>query len=379
MDILDILLDILLKPPQPLMGLFLTMVKDIKACIVNLRITPELDDFTSIASHKGKAVVDYFITRQGDLPTMKQMEVKSSIKMIDARGLQSLLSDQCHLPNHSMLTLTIEMSGTVSENLYGNTLGSKELWKIKIIRKPEDSYMDSETALRMIPTMLCNLKDQLILEEDLNSCYDKLVNFIIEEAERSVPTNRRRRTNTKFKDYWDDSLTKKWKHMKECEKMYRMYKKKGELTPGRCNSLNDFRRAQREFDKTLKHKKREFCHGRMLYIESACVKSPTDFWSYIKKLGPSKRNDIPWEIEVDGHISTDKNTVLKQWKLAFENLYQFESDDFNDEFKRSSVERSEILQSQPNAKCDTLNDPIMFEEVERAVNLCKNIKGSRSR
>ena len=44
MDILDILLDILLKPPQPLMGLFLTLSRTIKAhlllmyCIKNQSI-----------------------------------------------------------------------------------------------------------------------------------------------------------------------------------------------------------------------------------------------------------------------------------------------------------------------------------------------------
>ena len=49
MDILDILLDILLKPPQPFIGLFLTLSQRIKAhlllmyCIKNLSIDVSWD------------------------------------------------------------------------------------------------------------------------------------------------------------------------------------------------------------------------------------------------------------------------------------------------------------------------------------------------
>ena len=59
----------------------LTFIKDIKGCIVNGRITPENDDFTSVTSHKGRAVVDYCLTRQSDLNSITNMQVISSLEL----------------------------------------------------------------------------------------------------------------------------------------------------------------------------------------------------------------------------------------------------------------------------------------------------------
>ena len=56
---------------------FLTFLNDIKGCIINGRVTPDQNDYTSVTSHKGRSVVDYFICRQNDLNAMKVMSVKS--------------------------------------------------------------------------------------------------------------------------------------------------------------------------------------------------------------------------------------------------------------------------------------------------------------
>ena len=71
----------------------ITMINDVKGCVLNGRVTPEYDDFTSIASHKGRAVVDYFITRQCDIEAMKSLEVHSMTNLIDKLNIQSLLGE----------------------------------------------------------------------------------------------------------------------------------------------------------------------------------------------------------------------------------------------------------------------------------------------
>lgn len=47
-----------------------SFVNDIKGCVVNGRMEPNRDDYTSVASHKGLAVVDYFICRQDDFKSL---------------------------------------------------------------------------------------------------------------------------------------------------------------------------------------------------------------------------------------------------------------------------------------------------------------------
>ena len=55
---------------------------DCKMCIVNGRITPDLDDFTSITSYRGKAVVDYSIVRCCDLEMVIKCEDKSCTAIV---------------------------------------------------------------------------------------------------------------------------------------------------------------------------------------------------------------------------------------------------------------------------------------------------------
>ena len=47
----------------------LTFVNDMRGCIINGRINPQSDNYTSTASHKGNAVVDYVVVHQHDWQT----------------------------------------------------------------------------------------------------------------------------------------------------------------------------------------------------------------------------------------------------------------------------------------------------------------------
>ena len=52
----------------------LNFLNDTKTCVLNGHVTPEFDAFTSLTSHKGKAVVDYMVTRISDLNAIKISE-----------------------------------------------------------------------------------------------------------------------------------------------------------------------------------------------------------------------------------------------------------------------------------------------------------------
>ena len=203
----------------------LTFVQDIKGCLVNGRITPESDDFTSCASHKGLAVVDYFITRQSDLATMTKMTVAGMSKLVEQADLEHLLSDRAHMPDHSLLTLSVELSLAVTERLCENTLGSKTVKKGKIFRTVGDEYMESGMAVRLLNNMLVELASMNKQQEDMDLCYDGLVNFLLDQAAYSVKNRMRKRPDTTYKLYWDEELSKKWKKMKEAERIYHEHRK----------------------------------------------------------------------------------------------------------------------------------------------------------
>ena len=73
----------------------LTFINDIRGCIVNGRISPDYDFFTSTAPHKGNAVVDYVIVRQSDLHSVKSCKVQCCMEVMDRLKCSHLVSDKC--------------------------------------------------------------------------------------------------------------------------------------------------------------------------------------------------------------------------------------------------------------------------------------------
>ena len=202
----------------------LTFVNDVKGCVLNGRITPEKNDFTSVTAHKGKSVVDYFICRQSDLNMVKNMEVVDIVSLIDDNHWEGLVSDVCRPPDHNLLTATVEWSEGVRNNFCGSTLGCKSVKRKHVLRKVDDSYMCSELADRMIPQLLLDLSTTRQQQSDIDSCYDKLASFILSEAESASKPPGVRRKSTTYKPYWDLELAKCWKNMKECERLFRLGK-----------------------------------------------------------------------------------------------------------------------------------------------------------
>ena len=73
----------------------------------------------------------------------------------------------------------------------------------------------------------------------------------------------------------------------------------------------------------------------MLKIEECNNSNPHAFWHYIKRLGPTKKEEIPWEIEVDGEIVREKDKVLEKWMETFRDLYTCNEIEYDDNFKET--------------------------------------------
>ena len=136
----------------------------------------------------------------------------------------------------------------------------------------------------------------------------------MQDADRLKNEVNTKRKHTKYKPYWDHELSSKWTLMYNSGKLYCASCKKVEPKHIRDVKKGIFLCAQKRFDKLLIKKKRAYCRGLFIKIDKVCDKDPKEFWHYIKRLGPKKKSDIPWEVEVNGQIVTDKYEVLEQWR-----------------------------------------------------------------
>ena len=106
----------------------------------------------------------------------------------------------------------------------------------------------------------------------------------------------------------------------------------------------------------------------MMKIEECLTRDPNAFWRYIKKIGPSRDESIPMEVEINGVISSDLNVVLEKWRSEFENLYCVsDQENFDKNFKKSKIDEMEsfLLEGDVNSP---LNRRISKEEVELVTN-----------
>ena len=230
--------------------------------------------------------------------------------------------------------------------------------------------MNSETAMKMILVLLENLENHIVEQNEVNGCYSMLVDFLLGEAVQSIGSGGERHKTTEYKEYWCEDLTKKWRYMKECERVYRGARKTkhGDIE----SKKHTFKRAQRNFDKSLKKRKQQYYEGKLLTIEACCVNNPRDFRNHIKQLGPAVNHEIPWEMEMNGIKVTDKNTVLDKWRSDFEQLYKVGNGEFNDQFKDQCMaamchHSTTIVDETTSNSLQGLNSDIRYDEVERAV------------
>ena len=165
----------------------LTFINGIRGCILNGRIMPERDDFTLITSYRGRAVVDYFIVRQSDLQSITKFEVLNCVTLVTEIRWESLVSDVSQVPDHSLISTKIESSSVVLENLVSDrNLRYKSVQRQKVHRKPGESYMNGETALRLLPILLDEIEECSVNQDGINLCYTNLTNFIFDEVELSL-------------------------------------------------------------------------------------------------------------------------------------------------------------------------------------------------
>ena len=106
-------------------------------CVINGRITPLNDGYTSV-SHRGKAIVDYFITRHTDLECINSFKVVNITDFIAENGLMHLAENK--VSDHGILVCEVDARA--------NDMSTKQLSENAIGRD------ESVSDMRQSPTLL---------------------------------------------------------------------------------------------------------------------------------------------------------------------------------------------------------------------------------
>ena len=73
-------------------------LKESKMCVINSRVTPQFDNFTSV-SGRGKAVVDYPITPYSCIDHVMECSVHTVKELCESMNYKH----DCKLPDHSLI------------------------------------------------------------------------------------------------------------------------------------------------------------------------------------------------------------------------------------------------------------------------------------
>ena len=254
-----------------------------------------INEYTSISS-RGKSVIDYFITCHDQIRYFSNFNIEMVSDLVDSYKVQHLLSSTCKAPDHSVLSVQIEIPVTEYVNHHDATTSASysnvetcPSYRRYSYAKPREGYLTNDDFITKIDV----LKESIPIS--VETSYKNFCNLLDEERSRYLvyriiytdANNHNIVSNTKnTKPYWDDEVLELWKNMKTKEKLFTKCKNSCEQ---RSKLRQDFFIARREFDKTLRQKERIYYKTQMENMENMCKNNPNQFWNEIQKLGPKKK------------------------------------------------------------------------------------------
>ena len=379
---------------------FLEFLKNANSIVVNGRITPEYNDYTSVTV-KGKSVVDYIAVPIDSIEYCKKFKVLQTTDLIDKLNLSSAISSQCKAPDHALLTLTYtfemipeinisndqrpqtrQSPGTANATL--NTHRSNQVHprrKRYYFNNKPDTYMNNDSWDHAVLELLSEIEFLEESQREIDSLYDKLCETIFTENDKRLLSSSYSRSTKKLfkyhKPYWNSTLTTKWNEMRESEKSF---KKLSGNNVKKNHLRNTFKIKQTQFNKLLRKTERSYYKQLSEEMHEAKTKNPKLFWHHLNKLGPRKHKVIPEKVYINGDsrpITESLPQVLSKWQNDFSNLYNIESNNlaFDREYLETITQGNKSCQHNLTGTDHILNDPIQFSEVESVV---KNIKNNKA-
>ena len=355
-------------------SVFLDFLKSVNYCMLNGRITPDLNNFTCI-SHKGRSVVDYLFVRHESISNINQFSVLTVTDLCQSLNIQAARA----MPEHSILSANVIVRHTVEtqspgsndkvlENSQVHVLNERMHLKHKCNNMPSN-FMNNDETLMEVNRMIDYLEMHEVCQENIDTLYEDICQIYYNKMDDKLKyfDNRNtKQTRRTLKPWWNEMLSNLFNDYRKAEKMY--LKCNYRLEKSRL--LANFKSKRSIFDREYRKAKRAYDEEIKIGIAEDETKNPKEFWYKIKTLGRGKvKPSIPNKVKLeDGQISFDQTEVLNKWKNDFSTLYNEDTlDDANlNSFQTNSSENYEQV--------DNLNDPITIDECKRVISLTKSRK-----
>ena len=209
-----------------------------------------------------------------------------------------------------------------------------------------------------------------MMYDDMLAMYYSEMSLFLEEI-KQTPRSKKVVRHAKL-PYWDDELSQLWKEFHNSERAYLKSDRKSlEFSALKTTFLN----KQKLFDKTFHKKGRSFKRRQVYQLEEINTTNPNEFWSYIKRMGPKRNSDIPWEVyDVTGNVVIDEAEVLNEWKNDSHGLLTPPNQDtpeqlaFKDFIKANNVERENTIDAEI---CNKSLNKDFTEEVRKVITKAK--------
>ena len=199
-----------------------------------------------------------------------------------------------------------------------------------------DLFMSSPQWYRILDDLINNIDSMSKTQITIDNAYSEMCTALLKEMDNNLKYSDSSKSNRKrfknFKPYWSDDLTDSWNAIVSAEKEYKRFRG-GRMRRSELRDIFTLKRSQ--FDKLLRNSERKYNRELADKIDSLNTEDPKQFWDHIKKLGPSKRKQIPMQIyDENGVLTNDTESVLNHWKLEYQTLFHMSesSADFDEDF-----------------------------------------------
>ena len=351
----------------------LEFLKEGKLCVVNGRVTPNYDNFTSI-SGRGKAVVDYILTPHSNLEQITKCEVISVKELCEKIEYKP----SCKLPDHSIVYCELNIYLCDSMRIEVKEPSANRFKRVKAKDIPID-FMLSPECQRLVTETIHRIEQDMHNQLDVDQCYQQVLQIYQEETDRKIPKIANRPGNRKKfrpKPWWNANLSDKWKEVAVAEKQF--LKCNGNRKE-RWSERNHYKTLLKQFDREYNKSRRKYFANQGAEIEALQDQNPQEFWKKLKNLGPTKVKDtIPMEIlKNDGTSNFEANDILDKWAHDFDQLYKGNGE-FDEEFFKnikSAKEEFDAYAEQmvgPEVQhAELMDTKITRMEVLKAIQKCK--------
>ena len=351
--------------------IFLDFLRDSKCCILNGRFGK--DNFTS--THRGNAVVDYFVTPHDCFEKCSNFEVLLINDLLSKFELFSNIGAQSKPPDHSVLCVEVVVDNNILQETQGNVINCQNTCsnsKRYNFDNIPNAFMH-KTWLNQINAVIEKLQNTQNQQCQLDSVYLEFCQNVTAEMDKHLDykcqSKSLRKKFKSYKPFWNSELTKLWKDMCSKERAVRCVKNNSQY---KKTLRSKFISARKTFDKSLRYYERQYNRNIIANIEDVSTSNPREFWQKLKNLGPRK-SKIPNSVYDNNNLlCSDPNIVLNKWKSEFEKLFSNDNIVPDENYKDLLYQKCLLENlSDPDDHNELLNGSISYDEIEKVINGAK--------